>query len=245
MSGRPENVEELDDFRRHREARLRAVKDEDGNPIEGDLLEFARAKTGVPYHGVLRYGDDAYDVLLNLDGRIVRVPMGDSGGIYDPRKHERLISNRTGVPVSIFLTGKRWRPIASALLASAEIEEGTGSTESQETRVWIGSYLDKFSPRPIRRHDPDDLFDALGYFEEEPLRDEDGQLYVPYLPLTVHLTRNVGLGGRVVAELPGRLTRLGFRRERLKVVRDGEERKRRTWRSPPGFDPDDEEEGSS
>lgn len=214
------------------------VRDEDGNEVDEDLLAFVCKKTGLPIIHVLHCGDGSFDVELKYGGGIARVPLGDSGGIYSPRRFEKSISNRcTGLAVSTYYAEKRWRPIATALIRLGEGDR-SGSTEAEETRAWIASYLVQFGVREIKLADPAALLRTLRTTgEEEPLRDEEERLYLSVIPLVQHVARNIG-SRTTMPDLTGRLARLGFRPYRLQPKHGGETARRRTRRSEPGFEVD-------
>ena len=125
MSDPAPNVEALDEFRRHREARRRAFRD--GRGQDADPLELAKERTGLPIAGVLRCREDTFDLLLTLGGtEPTRVPLGDSSGVLDARKFERAVANRTGLVPVERIAPKDWHVVARALLAVAEVEEAGG-----------------------------------------------------------------------------------------------------------------------
>ena len=212
------------------------VRDEDGNAIDGDLLHFVCGKTGLRIKRVLHCGDGTYDLELETRAGLQRVPIGDSGGLYNPRAFEKAISNRcTGVAVSTYYAPKRWRPIATALIQIAEVQD-TGSTEAEETKAWIASYVETFGAEQIDVNDAAALLTALRTTDEAtPLLDRTGRLYLPVTALLQHVARNIGQRTSL-PDLSQRLARLGFQKHRLQPKHDGETQRRRTLRSEPGFE---------
>jgi hypothetical protein len=231
------DVTTVDEFERARRARrvgLSDFRDEDGGQIEA--LEFARRKCKLPdLVRVVKHGEGRaalYD--LELDGG-ERIPIGKSGDVLNPRKVDEAVAS-VEPPVVIPWWGReKWRPIAAALLAIAEVEEG--STEDEETAGWLASFCrGELSATEIDTERAEDLVRILeGGEPRGSFRSADDRLYVRLEPLMRHVLMHIGTRP-TRPELSARLARLGFDKEQL-AARDGERvHKARYWRSPPGFD---------
>jgi hypothetical protein len=232
------DVTSADEFERARRARrvgLSDFRDEDGGQIEA--LEFARRKCKLPdLVRVVKHGEGRaalYD--LELDGG-ERIPIGRSGDVLNPRKVDEAVAS---VGVAIPYWGReKWRPIAAALLAIAEVEEG--SSEDEETAGWLASFSRaQLAAAAIDTERAEDLVRVLeGGEPRGAFRSADDRLYVRLEPLMRHVLMHIGTRP-TRPELSARLSRLGFEKEQL-AARDGDRvHKARFWHSPVGFDPEE------
>lgn len=228
-----------DEFERARTARRVGVadfRDEDGGQIEA--LDFARRKTKLPELArVVKHGEGGgalYD--LELEGG-ERIPVGKSADLLNPRKVDAALAD-AGVAIP-YWGPKEWRPIAASLLAIAEVEEG--STDEEETAGWLASFVrGQLAAAEIDTERAEDVVRVLeGGDPRSAFRSADDRLYVRLQPLMRHVLMHIGTRASR-REFSARLSRLGFEKAQLSA-RDGDEAlKGRYWRSPAGFDPEEE-----
>ena len=229
-------ADEFERARRARRAGLSDFRDEDGTSI--DALDFARRRCKLPdLVRVVRHGEGRgalYD--LELDGG-ERIPIGKIGDLLNPRK----VDEALGVAdvVIAYWGPKEWRPIGAALVAIAEVEEG--SSEIEETAGWLASFCRaQLGASEIDPERAEDLVRVLeGGEPRAAFRSADDRLYVRLEPLMRHVLMHIG-SRPTRPELSARLSRLGFEKAQLSA-RDGDTVvKGRYWRSPASFDPDEE-----
>jgi hypothetical protein len=218
-------------LRESRGSHAATVADEDGEVV--DALSFVRSKLKLPMlTRVVKHGESnaVYDLELE-DGQ--RIPIGPSEWLANPRKVDKALIDGAGV-VPQYFGPKQFRPVVRALLAIAETED-TGTTEAEETREWISSFVSETEP-VVEMSNPRALNNVLEY-RAIHFRGDDDSLYLKlpafYRHVTLILRANVDH-----RDLGPRLGRLGFTKRQLSA-RDGDHvAKGRYWMSPRDFDPD-------
>jgi hypothetical protein len=213
----------------------REFRNDDGDPE--DPRVYVRRKLGLPIQRLVRRPADSgnlYDFELD-DGR--QVPVGAS--VLDPRTVEKVLEGRD--VVIPYYPPAKWRKVAEALILIVENEQGVTATDI--TKAWIAGATDGRLGRPLNLADDADRAEAIEHGATNGgFWATDGVLYVYLDELEQHVRVHLKMP-ITRAQLVARLSRLGFTRERLREKKHdrGQVIARRVfWRSPAGFQLDDD-----
>ena len=180
--------------------------------------------------------DPLFDLEL-ADGTLI--PVGDAEAMLDPRKVARALA-ATILHAPPHYGSSRFRDCGRALLHISELED-TGTTPGSELCAWLAELLNTVSAMPIDLEDASARQEALTH-AHRAFWATDERLYV-HLPALEEYVRRFLHVPTTTRDLTARLARLGFEPHRVegpRHERGARIAKRRYWRSPPGFDPDED-----
>jgi hypothetical protein len=200
-------------------------------------LAFARDELDLPeLVGVVNYNAERPHFALRLrDGHTF--PIGGISELRSPTTVADRIAEAVGMyPPS--LSAAKFRDVANALLALAELQEDHAGP-SDETREWIAGYCRDRLVAQLDLESDEDRVKATTK-SHPAIRGADGRLYL-YGPSLHHHVRQLRLSQSSLSlqELSDRLRALGFVNKPITAPRDanGKQPQRVYWRSPVGFEP--------
>jgi hypothetical protein len=200
-------------------------------------LAFAREELELPeLLGVVNYNAERPHFALRLrDGHTFAI-----GGISDLRS-PTTVADRIAEAVGEYppsLSAAKFRDVANALLALAELQEDHAGP-SDETREWVAGYCRERLVAQLDLDDDEDRTKATTK-SHAVIQGTDGRLYL-YGPSLHHHVRQMRLSQSSLSlqELSDRLRALGFVNKPITAPRDenGKQPQRVYWRSPVGFEP--------
>lgn len=208
------------------------------------MLELA--ETGHDLRRLVQRGkrDALYDIeLANEAGKTMLIPVGPISALRTPGAVADALGEAIGHVPTHLPSKPKFAPVVNCLLALRELED-TGTTPDTITRGWLAEYTrgreysaDPDTPAGRARMVGDGRV-------EQPLNvvEAPGDVLYVYLPAFEQYLRRVRHVDVDTRELAARLARLDFERVQVEgPMRDGKRGRRRWfWRSPAGFDAEDE-----